>query len=781
MDIRNTQISIFKDLFKSTDVPYIVPLWKSIERIRQGKSKNLIEDIRQGNKEIKKRLPSILFAGEFTERNSRSLKQHSGLMILDFDKYPSNEVMMEHLEKLKENNHFVTLFISPSGNGIKAVLRVPNSLTKETHPQYFKAFQKEYDYKYFDISNSNVDRVCFESYDPDIYINYEAEIYSPIIKDEGFDRVERAPIIPISNEDIIIDKIMEWDWKKDFVDGERNSFIFDISGAFCEYGVTQTMAEGYILNNVVSGEFSERESLTAIKSAYRTRTFNSKYFEDYNRIERIRKDLNKGKDEVLKIHKINEESYEIIKEEKSHDDFWYFEKKKPKIDPLKYKWFLERSGFKKYFPFGAQKPIWVKIQSNIVSETSVEKIKDYVLDFLLDRNEFDVWRYCSNYGNIFSENFLLMLESIELEILRDQKDTSFIAFKNGILKIKKDSAKLEEYVDVEGYIWNSQIINRNFQNQKSKDNDYRQFIINITHNEPLPMECAIGYLLSGYKNKMNNKAIILNDEEISNNPEGGTGKGLFVQGIRQIRKVSILDGKSFDDKKNFAYQTVTPDTHVLVFDDVKKNFDFESKFSLVTEGITIERKNKDALKLSVEDSPKMLISTNYAIKGEGNSHDRRRHELEIAQFYGKKLTPYDDFKRNLFDDWSDDDFRAFDNYMVYCLQCYLTHGLIQQHNAKNLKKRKFIIETSMEFMQWVNDGQEFDRTSKAEAFENFTNEYPDFKKWLNRKTFNIWVQKWASFSDSEYLDGNTNGIRWFSVITKDMEVKELEEVEHIPF
>src|SRR5690606_19515882 len=124
------------------------------------------------------------------------------------------------------------------------------------------------------------------------------------------------------------------------------------------------------------------------------------------------------------------------------------------------------------------------------------------------------------------------------------------------------------------------------------------------------------------------------------------------------------------DKKSFPYQTVSQDTQILVFDDVKKNWDFESKFSLVTEGMTLERKNKDAIKLTVEESPKMVVSTNYAIKGEGNSHDRRRHEIEFSQFYNGKFTPYDDFKRQLFDDWNEQDYKGFDNYMVHCLQLY---------------------------------------------------------------------------------------------------------------
>lgn len=689
-------------------------------------------------------------------------------MVLDFDKYPNQQTMLEHLETLKQNPHFVLLFISPSGNGIKGVIKVNDDLTKETHPKVFKEFHKQFNYDYFDIVNSNVDRVCFESYDPNIFVNLEADLFNPILKDEGFQVSERVPVLPITDQDKIISKIMDWNWSKDFREGERNAFIFDIAGAFCEYGISQYNAENYILNNVIIGDFSEVEAKTTIKSAYKKRVYDSKYFENYQKIDSIKVDLKRGKKEVIEKHGISEDTFNEIKEASEHDDFWsYTDKNKIKVEPLKYRLFLDRNGFKKYFQSDAQKATWIYISSNKVVETSTEKIKDFVLDYLMQRGEFDVWNYCASFQNLFSENNLSMLDSVELMMLRDTKTKSYIAFENGILEVTKDTAKLIDYIDVDGYVWKSQIIQRDYTPLDDFKNEYATFIKNISNGEPLAIECVIGYLLSTYKNKMNNKAIILNDEVISENPEGGTGKGLFVQGLRQIRKVSILDGKTFDDKKSFPYQTVSPETQVLVFDDVKKNFDFESKFSLVTEGMTLERKNKDAIKLKVEDSPKMVISTNYAIKGEGNSHDRRRFEIEFAQYYGKTLTPYDEFDRQLFDDWDDDDFQRFDNYMVYCLQSYLKLGLVSQ-NAKNIKMRKFIAETSMEFFEWVKETenvQHNDRLEKSVYFANFTNEYQDFKKWLTNKKFNIWVQKYANFIGAEYNEGNSNGFRWFMIKT----------------
>ena len=316
--MKETQISVFKNLLKSKDVPYIIPLWKSLERIKIGKSKELVQEVRDAKTKeeadsIKKNLPCILFGGEFKERNKKGLVNHSGLMVIDFDKYESNDKMYDHLHELKKNPFIITLFISPSGKGIKGVVRIPHS-DQFTHEKYFKEFANEFNYDYFDKSNCNVDRVCFESYDPDIYINYDAKIYSPKLVDEGFDVKDRVPLIPINDESIIIDKIMKFNWKKDFVDGERNSFIFDLAGAFCEYGVSEAMAEGYILNNVVIGEFSESEAKTTIRSSYKRRSFGTKYFENYQQIEKIKTDLKKGKKEVIEKYNIAEDIYDEIKE-----------------------------------------------------------------------------------------------------------------------------------------------------------------------------------------------------------------------------------------------------------------------------------------------------------------------------------------------------------------------------------------------------------------------------------------------------------------------------------
>ena len=263
-------------------------------------------------------------------------------------------------------------------------------------------------------------------------------------------------------------------------------------------------------------------------------------------------------------------------------------------------------------------------------------------------------------------------------------------YRNGAVKIEKSKVTQIDYLDLGGYVWKDHVIDRDFTICETIDCDYQKFIQNICGNDntrEISMRSTIGYMLHGWKNLAYCPAVILNDEVISDNPEGGSGKGLWVNGLSHMKKVVVIDGKGFNFERSFAYQLVSADTQILCFDDVKKHFDFERLFSVVTEGLTLEKKNKDAIKIPFAKSPKITITTNYAIKGKGTSFERRKWELELAHHYNKDYTPLEEFGKLMFGDWKDDEWCQFDNYMIECLQLYLERGLLES-DFVNLKIRK---------------------------------------------------------------------------------------------
>ena len=189
-------------------------------------------------------------------------------------------------------------------------------------------------------------------------------------------------------------------------------------------------------------------------------------------------------------------------------------------------------------------------------------------------------------------------------------------------------------------------------------------------------------------------------------------------------------------------------------------------FSVVTQGMTIEYKNKPAIKLTPEETSKILITTNYTIGGVGGSFERRKHEIEVSGYFNHLHTPYDEFGKMFFDEWDSLEWIKFDNFMISCVQLFLEKGLIK-HDFKNLEVRKFIKETSYEFYEWVNDDDNNiplnTRVDKAGAYESIINDYPDLRKWLKQKRFNAWINSYAKMKGLRLFTGKSNNVRWFEL------------------
>lgn len=138
----------------------------ALRRIQEGKSKSLIEEVRSGDKAKKKELPIVCFSGEFSTRSDDALFEHSGYIILDFDHVNVDEVK----KALATDEYVYSCWMSPSGDGVKALVRITNP---ERHRDHFRALCRYFHKQYFlevDESGINESRACFESYDPDIIL-----------------------------------------------------------------------------------------------------------------------------------------------------------------------------------------------------------------------------------------------------------------------------------------------------------------------------------------------------------------------------------------------------------------------------------------------------------------------------------------------------------------------------------------------------------------------------------------------------------------------------------
>jgi len=109
-----------------------------------------------------------------------------------------------------------------------------------------------------------------------------------------------------------------------------------------------------------------------------------------------------------------------------------------------------------------------------------------------------------------------------------------------------------------------------------------------------------------------------------------------------------------------------------------------------------------------------------------------------------------EFGRELFAGWDDEQWGAFNNFMVDCLALYLKVGLYEC-SWESMHIRKFINATSPEFWEWIDEGE--DGTGKYTAgtpiyrgsqMEAFVAEYPDW----GRTKYNLTARRWVAWLEA---------------------------------
>lgn len=257
--------TVYKNIFSKE--PHYKPVDEMLQRIANGKSKAVCEEIRntidkeKANK-IKSNLPSVCFSGQFgKDRTDESLTKHSGFIVLDFDNI---EDLRGKQTDIISHDFVYACWVSPSGNGLKALVRVADG---KKHRQHFEALLEVF--PEIDRSGVNPSRVCYESYDPDIYTYPDAVIFKKIKK------TEKVLVTEIANKDdfTVFKKLLTWLSNRNdaFVTGERNNFIFKLASACCRFGIAEESAETLISSEFLSNsEFSKTECQRAIKSAYKS-------------------------------------------------------------------------------------------------------------------------------------------------------------------------------------------------------------------------------------------------------------------------------------------------------------------------------------------------------------------------------------------------------------------------------------------------------------------------------------------------------------------------------
>lgn len=164
---------------------------KAVERIRELTAAGSVERASR----IKRQLQACTFTATYTGRRvAEAIAGYNDLLVLDFDGMEAGEPE-RCKQQISEDEYVVFAFVSPSGNGLKAGVRlctpeaermrkelaereeVSYEVLENYHKRMFEMCRDRYEAlckQSVDVSGSDVGRLCFLSYDPEIYIDRKA-------------------------------------------------------------------------------------------------------------------------------------------------------------------------------------------------------------------------------------------------------------------------------------------------------------------------------------------------------------------------------------------------------------------------------------------------------------------------------------------------------------------------------------------------------------------------------------------------------------------------------
>ena len=339
-----------------------------------------------------------------------------------------------------------------------------------------------------------------------------------------------------------------------------------------------------------------------------------------------------------------------------------------------------------------------------------EDEREKVLDELIGLHPKSIENYLTSLVTYSSKNHE---ELVSLDILLDDKETCYIPFKNGVVRVTKNSIDLlpKDALEEDGKIWETSVRDHSIV-LDSEDDDSSNYLKDFityamkkgvepkrrgndisegTESEEFKrsidaFETAFGYMLHSYIDPANSKVVMFIDSNASTGKaQGGNGKSLAMKAISYFKKTTEIEGKTFQNSGQalrFNFSKVTPDSKFVCISDAEDDFDVKKIFNLVTDTFQVEGKGTSAWDFDDDDKPKIGITTNHIVGGTDTSYRRRIFPVEFGDFWSRgvrcDITPSDVFGLTFFKDFSANDWNTFYKYGFHCIQRYLKEGLLLQ-------------------------------------------------------------------------------------------------------
>lgn len=307
---------------------------------------------------------------------------------------------------------------------------------------------------------------------------------------------------------------------------------------------------------------------------------------------------------------------------------------------------------------------------------------------------------------------------------------------------------------------------------------------------------AMGFQLHRFFDKSKSKAVIGMDGKLSEvgSSNGGTGKSIFGDAIGKVVPQVAIGGKNRKLTEDpFWAEEVTEKTANVFLDDVRANLDFEFFFPYITGKFMVNSKGLRKYTVPEELTPKIYVSTNHAIVGEGSSFKRRQFFIAFSDFYNDEHLPIDDFGVNFFDEWDNQQWNLFYNFMAWCLKIYFEYGLIEAPTER-LEMRRLRQLIGEDLLGWADEYFSYDENKKEflpgpninhgiprkELYDDFLDKNPTQRRYTTPTRFKKKIKFYCTYRGAMFnphkffdleetmpgADDKTGGVEYFTIADK---------------
>jgi hypothetical protein len=475
-------------------------------------------------------------------------------------------------------------------------------------------------------------------------------------------------------------------------------------------------------------------------------------------------------------------------------------------------WFLSQNGFYQFRTGGGENSIYIRIDGNIVGEVTAKDIRNFVNNYLQARNEDVALRNTFYRTTQLNSTSFENLPYIEIDFTDFTKESQFMFFHNKTWEINRSEIIEHRPGDVPRYVWEEEVIQHRVKlmpdyftiTHDSQNEEYSitvhnteclffRYLINTTRmfwkvEEQGIEETAddgtktirkvltdeerkeqdmhlinriytIGYLIFRYKDPsrpwgvwaMENKVI---EDSVS---DGGSGKSICMKFPRFFMKSETLPARDPRMTENkHLLENVNEHTDYVLIDDCHEYINFSFFYPMITGEWHINPKNTRGYTLDYDNSPKIGFSSNYAPKNADPSTERRLLYTVFSDYYhhgpseehAEPRTPKDEFGKNLFNDFTEDEWNLALNFGAQCVKAYLNFEKINPP-MNNVTQRQLLGEMGDAFKAWAdvyfsNEAERLDAFILREEAQEDCIRKNNLKGWSAQK-FSKAMKAWAKF------------------------------------